>query len=206
MTTAYTTINAAVSYYPRADLPGVTIGFAHFRNTNGAQVYGPDSLSAVDDRTERFYLQSSYTFEFLARNTASFHLSTSDRVDHSVRRYNVGNTIVGLGLSSQFGIPLQTGLDVALNLNSLPPGLSAAGTSFNYTTVALRGRYEIEKDILSVSGALTPTFGNFKRTVIDVGSEWLVQQTMSVQLQFTFFSNAGSTNDTFVNLRCRYDV
>ena len=206
-TTTYSNVTAAVSYAPIGDLPGLTAGVAHFLNFNGLPVAGPDSLDAVDDRTVRFFLQSTYGFRFLVPNTATLNVSTSNRTDNSIRHYNVKNTVLGIGLTSQIAVPFQAGVDLAANLNTLPsadqPGVAS---SLNYTTLSLRGRYEIEREILSITADVTPTFGDFRRTVLDLGSEWFLYPAMRLQFQFSYFRNSGTESDSFVSLKYQYDL
>jgi hypothetical protein len=76
----------------------------------------------------------------------------------------------------------------------------------DYTTVSFSGRYSVLKETLSFLAAVSPTFGDFKRTVVDLGSEWYAQSAMRVSLQFSYLQNQGVTNDSVWSLRYRYDL
>lgn len=205
-TTTYSTITGAVSYYPSADAPNITVGVSHFGNENPLSVDGPDSLSVIHDNTTQIFLQSSYDFTFGGRHTALVSFSTASKEDNSIYRANVKNATIGLGLMSRFAIPLQTNVDLAMYFNSLPTGVRGISKDLNYTTISLRGRYIIIADILNATAAVSPTFGDFKRTVLGVGAEYYVMPRMSFALDFSFFQNAGAQNDNFISLRYKYDI
>ncbi len=209
-TTTYSTVTGSISYYPvDRSIPNVTVGASHFDNSNGLSAQSPDTLTAynaVSDMTTQVFFQSSYDFTLAARHTAMLNFSTSNKDDNSLFNADVKSTTIGLGLMSRYGFPLQTNLDVALNLNTLPTTVRGKSQDLDYTTITARGRYGIISDILIATAMVSPTFGDFKRTVFEIGGEYYVLPTMSFILQFSYFENKGATNDNFVSLRYRYDL
>ena len=206
-TTSFDNLNFAVSYFPGAEYPNATVGFARYTSRNYLSLNSPDSGSVVDDATNRFFVQSSYDFELSAQHTASFNLSTSNRDDQSLRHYNVKNVTVSFGLSTRYSIPLQTSIDIGINTNSLPKAATADSSGrFNYTTLSLNARYAIVRDLLSVTASASPTFGDFERTGLDASVEWTIVEAMTVVMQFTLYNNHGFSNDRIWSLRYRYDM
>ncbi len=206
-TTVFRTVNVAASYYAKSDFPSLTVGFTNFVNNNGLNPTGLDSILAVDDITNRFFLQSSYNFIYRGQHTAILNFTTSQRDDRTVRETDVSNTSVTMGLTSRYAIPLQTTVELGFNFNSFPPATRGGQRrSLDYTSVALSGRYSILANILSVMGTVAPTFGELKRTVADLRVEWFANRTMSFTLQFSYFSNAGVPDDSYFSLRYRYDI
>jgi len=206
-TTSFTNLNLAVSYYPDPEYPNVTGGFARYTSRNYIPLASKDSLSAINDATNRFFLQSTYEFDLSARHTASFNLSTSNRTDRSLRQYNVNNFTVGLGLSTKYIVPLQTSVDISINTNTLPSvGVVGASRKFNYTTLSLHARYSIVADIFSIFATASPTFGDFTRTGWDASLAWNALPTMVFELQFSLYDTPGLSRDTIWSLRYRYDV
>lgn len=200
-TTTFTNLNVALSYYPIPKIPNVTIGYSRYHNDNGLLT---DTLTAIQDVTNRVYVQSSYDFEAAARHTAMFTISASKREDSSPRRLNVNNLMTSLGIGTRYRIPLQTDFSAALNLNDLPTGTPGETRRFNYTTLMAHARYTPVRDILSVMATVSPSFGDFERTTFDLGIEWFVFPPMSLLLQFSYFKNVGAPNEDFVSLRYRY--
>jgi hypothetical protein len=206
-TTVFSNFNAAATWFPRRELPTVTVGFSRYSNDNSLAANGPDSLSAIIDATLRFYVQSSYDFVAGARHTATLNLSTSKRTDETVRKYDLANVTGEVGITTQYAIPLQTILSVAVYLNTLPSGVNRGETvDLNYTAISLTGRYTLIRDVLLLNGSIAPTFGNYRRTAADLGAEWFVRRNMSLQFQCAFFYNDGNSNDSIVSLRYRFTI
>ncbi len=206
-TTDFTNMNIAASYLPRRDLPTITVGFSHYGNDNGLQVSGADSLTAVNDGTNRIYLQSSYNFLFGARHTARLNVSTSNRSDESIRRYDVKNVTLEIGLTTLYTIPLRTVFNLGIFRNTLPAGtLRGESRYVNYTVLTLGSRYTVIAGILTLGATVAPTFGDYKRIVLDFGSEWTARPDMSLLFQLTFFKNDGVPDERIVSLRYRYTI
>jgi hypothetical protein len=206
-TTVFRTVNIAASYYAQANLPSVTVGYTNFVNDNDLNPTGLDSILAVDDMTHRFFLQSSYNFIYRGQHTAILNLTTSQRDDRTVRETDVSNTIVTVGLTSRYAIPLQTTVEIGLNFNSFPPTTRGGERrSLDFTSVALTGKYVALTNILTFIATVAPTFGELKRTVVDMRAEWFAIQAMSFTLQFSYFKNTGVADDSYISLRYRYDI
>lgn len=204
-TTAFSNANIAATWSPRRELPTVTLGFARYSNDNDLAPGGPDSTAAILDATLRFYLQASHDFRMGARHTATLGLSTSSRSDETVRKYDVQNFTGEVGLTTHFAIPLQTILNAAVYLNSIPTG-SGSSTDLNYTALSLMARYAIIQDLFTLSGSIAPTFGDYKRTAADLGAEWTARPNMTILFQFAFYHNDDGTNDSIVSLRYRFHL
>jgi len=202
-TTTYSNFNIALGYSPVSSAQTFTVGYARFANSNTLPL---DSLAAVDDETNRFFVQSTFDFDAGARHTLSVNVSASDRDDKSQRKIDVKSTTIAMGVGSQYSIPLRTSVDMAINLNKFPGGTSGTQQELNYTSLSLNGRYSVQKETVIFMATLTPTFGGFRRTVVDLGTQWYVMPSMSFILQFTYFNNPGPFNDTIWSLRYQYDL
>jgi outer membrane translocation and assembly module TamA len=124
-----------------------------------------------------------------------------------VRKYDLANVTGEVGITTQYAIPLQTILSVAVYLNTLPSGVNRGETvDLNYTAISLTGRYTLIRDVLLLNGSIAPTFGNYRRTAADLGAEWFVRRNMSLQFQCAFFYNDGNSNDSIVSLRYRFTI
>lgn len=207
-TTSFTNFNIAVSYYPDPEYPNVTVGFSRYANKNPLSTTDTlNTFTAIDDATNRWFIQSAYDFDLVVHHTASLNISTSGRDDRSLRRNNVTNTTVGFGVATTYKIPLRTSIDVSINMNSLPSTLVAgARQDFDYTTLSFNARYAIIRDMLTLSATAAPTLGDFKRNAWDATVSWIAMTAMTVELQLSLYNNRGLTNDTIWSLRYRYDV
>ncbi len=206
-TTTYTTLSLAISYYPTGTPATFTGGYSRYRSENPLGLLGPDSLNAVDDVTNRFYLQSTYDVHLITRHTLGVRFSSSVRNDQTVRRLDVQNFSAGVSVTTRYAIPLETTLDASLNLNTLPvSGSRGATSSLDYTSLALQGRYELLRDVFACTAQLSGTFGDIGRTVFDVGGEWYALTAFRLSLEYAHFTNTGNPSEGFVSLRGRYEL
>jgi hypothetical protein len=202
-TTTFSNINAAVSVYPFSDFPGVTLGYSRFDNDNDL---APDSLAAIRDITNRVYLQTTYGFDLGVHHTAMFNASSSVRNDYTMRNQDVSSRSVAIALASQFSIPLQTELSLALNLNDLPASSGSTSRKFNYTVLSLHGRYELLPNTVTCTATIGPTFGDVARTVLDGGLEWHISPPMTLNIQAGTFTSSNTASESFFSIRYRYDL
>ncbi len=200
-TTVFTTLNAAISYYPTTDFPGLTLGYARYSNENDI---APDSLLSISDVTNRLSLQSFYTFEWGTTHTLLLNLSSSVRTDHTKAAQNVNNFVTVIGLTTRYRIPLQTEVSIGVNLNELPGATPATSSRLDYTSLNFTARYVAVPKILTLIGTIGPTFGDFARTTLDARAEWAFLDPMMLLFQASYFNNRGIPNDTFVSLRFLY--
>lgn len=206
-TTVFSNVNIAATWLSRRDLPTVTVGVSLFDNDNGLGVSSKDSLAAIDDGTTRLYLQSSYEFVAGARHTASLNVSTSNRTDASIRKYDVDNVTAELGLTTLYAIPLRTVVSAAMFLNTLPePGMRGQTRTLNYTVLSLAGRYGLLNNTLTLAASVAPAFGDYRRIAFDAGAEWAARPDMQLIFQLSFFRNADFPNESIVSLRYRYTI
>jgi hypothetical protein len=206
-TTTFSNINVAVSYYPRIALPVFTVGYGHFSTENGLSTTGRDSTGAVSDLTNRIFIQTSYDFDLGARHTALVSYSFSDRDDRSSRGFDIRNSSLMLSLSSRYRIPLQTSIDLTINLNRLPSGGTAQVLqNFDYTSLSFNARYAVFHERLTLVSTVNPVFGDFRRTVVDLAGDLVLTDGMHVLLQYTHFQNSGIPNDRIWSIMYRYDL
>lgn len=206
-TTAFSTMNIAATYLPRQDAPTITLGFSRYDNDNGLALNGRDSLSVINDATNRVYLQSTYDFLWGARHTASLNFAVSNRADESLRQYDVRNVTAELGVTTLYRIPLRTTVSVAAFFNTMPTGVvRGASTDLDYTMLSLAGRYTLIRDVLLIAATFAPTLGDYRRIAFDFGTEWNARPDMQLVLQCSFFSSEGYPNENIVSLRYRYSI
>ena len=206
-TTVFSTLTTAVTYSPNTKFPTFTLGYNRYNNSNGLDPASVDSLNAISDVTNRIFLSSSYDFQFVADHRVSLNLSSSDRSDETMRGLSVNAATVGLSLDTRYRIPLTTSVDLAMNFNKLPgPFAGAPQQQLNYVTLGFQGRYDIIPAILSAQAAVSPSFGDFKRTVFNLDSEWSFYPSMRLIGEFSYFKNPGFGDENFVSLRYQYEL
>ena len=78
--------------------------------------------------------------------------------------------------------------------------------SLNYTTITLNGRYKFYKDRFRISGTVAPTFGDFKRTVLETSLQYSITDHQSAAFQYQWIINSGVQNDSYVSLIYRVNL
>jgi hypothetical protein len=210
-TTVYSTITAAVTYASRKAFPTVTLGYNRYDNSNGLNTDPADTVNApnaVSDVTNRIFFQTSYDFQWLGNShTVSANVSSSDRSDATIRDISVNAATFGLSFDTRYAIPLITSIDVAMNYNRFPgPYPGAPRERLDYTTLALQARYEFIASLLSAQASISPSFGDFKRTVFDLGADWSFYPAMRLIAELSYFKNQGAGDQNFVSLRYLYEL
>ncbi len=204
-TTRFTTMNAAASYDTRGPWPGITVGYTRYVNRNDLANYGRDSMSAVNDQTNRIYVLLTQRLTYLASHSMSLSYSHSQRSDYSVLDSDVRNSSLSFNLMSRFSAPLQTNLGYSLNNNEIPSAAGRASGALNYSTLFITGQYFLPAELGSVSTTISPTFGDFKRLALDFLAQWNITHVMNLSLQYSYFNNEGFANDDFWSLKYRFE-
>lgn len=222
-TTTYKTINTSVTYYPPREYPNVTIGYGLNTNSNplSSDTTGKNNiekqiaLRAIDDKTNRFFLQTSYGFSYWGQHDASLNLDISNKDDLTSKQQDVStfnttfliNTVHNLLLESSLGFSVST-----LKFPQVDTSGIVVQTSLSYQTLSLSGRYKIYKDYLRVQGTIAPTFGDLLRLLIETGLIYTIDSHQSASLNFQFIRNTSSAlaaltnkNDSYVSILYRVD-
>lgn len=206
-TTRFTTFNAAVNFDPRPDLPSFSAGWTRYVNANDLSASGPNSNSAVDDQTNRFFFLVSHRFILDATHTASASISTSHRNDYTPKNFDVKNISVSFNLSTKYIIPLQTSVGYTTNYNRFPSTFAPTSTTeINYSSLFLFGQYSFFDEELVFGTTYSPMFGDFKRMALDFNLQWNATQNLNFMFQYSYFNNEGAANDDFGSLKVRYDI
>ncbi len=213
LTTTYQTINASVSYYPTSNMPNFTVGYGNNSESNPinpADTNATDAAQAINDETNRFFVQSTYDFSYWGRHNATLSLDLSNKTDNTANKQNVKGFNAFLLVNTVHTFPLESSIGYMMSLNTLPKATvdSTGGvfktvtssTSLNYSTITLNGRYKIYKDLLKLSATYAPTFGDFQRTLMELGLLYAIANNQSASFQYQYIVNSGTKNDSYVSL------
>ncbi|MDP3682940.1 MAG: hypothetical protein Q8S01_03320, partial [Ignavibacteria bacterium] len=186
-TTTFQTLNSSISFYPRTNLPSIIVGYTRLNNTNGlSPIKNPaDStayLSAIDDITNRISTQLSYNFEWHYRHSVSLSFVNSTRDDKSYANYDIENSSVTVSSGTRWFDNLSSSLNISMN-NSM-----VDTTSFSYVSLSLGANYSMLQEKLLLSGSLSPSFGDYKRTSFDASALYYLMPNLTLQLQFRYLN------------------
>jgi len=217
LTTTYATFNTSVSYYPTSNMPNITIGYGNNTNSNPIDPLDTNLIvadRAINDKTNHYFAQSTYDFSYWGRHNATLSLDYSSKMDNTANRQNVKGFNAFLLINTVHTFPLESSIGYTMSLNtiplvtsvvdstSIPPATKTliSSTSLNYSTITLNGRYKIYGDVLKLSGTIAPTFGDFKRTVLEIGLLYAIAHNQTAAFDYQYIINSGVKNDSYVSL------
>lgn len=216
-TTAMTTANAGLSYFPGTDIPNMTLAYVHASNAN--DLPHADTVYAVDDGTDRVIVQLGKEFPYLGgRQSASLSVSTSTRDDRTARDFDTKNTSVILSDAATWPYQLQTLLSLSVNASTFGTsggtfgGAGLPSQSLSYTTLTANARWTTLENRLFLTAALSPTFGDIERTVVEGGAQYSLMPNISIATNLScyfnskLFGTAVLTNDVIWSIVLRADM
>jgi len=155
----------------------------------------------------------SYDFVAGIRHTATLSFNLASKTDNTFFKRNQSNMYLQAGIASTFSIPLTTTFSVVFSQNKseyeafygstdsllINQDSSLVSTPFNYTTVNIGARYRMMDNNLELASMLSPSFGAFKRTTVQVGANYtyMVRHTFAFSAQYDL--NSGIANDTIIS-------
>jgi hypothetical protein len=201
-TTHYANTNVAASYFPIIKMPSLTLGFSSYSNVNSIPVL-PDTLhQAIDNTTIRYYVESSYGFDYIVRQFVTIDFGISNRNDRVVLGTDLSDFNFAFLVNSDFGdLPLKTtvGFNINGNRNSQKAfdstqAITEQVQTFNYTFITLGGAYSLLENRLVVRASYTPAFGSFTRNSFAASGSYRVSKSQSLNLNLNYFTMSSGSD------------
>jgi hypothetical protein len=228
-TTTYNTLNTYVTVFPGVNLPSFTVGYGLNTRKNPLELRldtvvtavadttfpstKSDSLNYANEITNRFFLSANYNFNLYARQTATLSLSIANKKDNTFYMRDQNNVSLSAALTTFYKIPLQTTIAFILSHNETFAALfdtvanryfsTTQSQAFNYQTVSLSGRYRMLNERLILTATLAPSFGDFKRLLVQAGIDYQVMNNQYLVGQLDFIQNPGLGNDVIASILYR---
>jgi hypothetical protein len=202
-TTTFKTLSASISFFPRIDFPNITLGYNRYDNNNGLSVNLPDtnlSKNSVADVTNRFMMQCSYDFKAYVRQSASFSFTTSDRVDNGASKSNAKFNSTSLNINSYWSPQLTSNFGLLYSTSEI------SGIPFDYVSLSFGGSYKLLDNKLQLSANLSPSFGDYKRQIIEVVANYYVLYNLNLIFQTRVYRIPGSPTNSIVGLTTRLSI
>jgi hypothetical protein len=138
----------------------------------------------------------------IARNSVSASFSISNKKDKTFYKRDQDNINFSTLLVSSFNIPLQTTFGIIIS-HTAAHSMYDTTQSFNYQTISLGARYRLMNDRLNLLATVAPSFGDFKRILMQAGAEYQVVENHYIVSQFDFIKNSDRANDVIFSLLYR---
>ncbi|RPI03297.1 MAG: hypothetical protein EHM64_12535 [Ignavibacteriae bacterium] len=188
-----------------------TIGLSSIINKYSV-VPSSDGTNTADEVTNRVFVATNYDFIFGARHSVSATLSLANKKDNTFYKRDQDNLNVSTALTTTYRIPLQTTLSFIVSHNATYAALQDSvrgylpttqkGT-FDYQTISFNARYRFLNDRLSVLATLAPSFGDFKRFMIQTGFDFQVMENHYLVGELDVIQNPGKENDVIASMMYR---
>ncbi len=216
-TTTYNTLNTSITAYPSAELPSFTIGYGLNTRKNpidlSIDTTQIDSLSIASEKTDRFFIAMNYDFQMVVRNSLTASVSIANKKDNTFYKRDQDNINFSTMISSFFSIPLQTTIGVIVSHTASYSAWDSVQQvylnttqkqMFNYQTISLGARYRIMHDRLNLLATVAPSFGDFKRLLLQAGAEYQVRENHYLVSQFDFIKNSDNASDVVFSILYRF--
>ena len=185
------------------DFPNITFGYNRYDNNNGLSLNLPDtnlSKYTVADITNRFMMQCSYDFKAYVRQSASFSFTTSDRVDNGASKSNAKFNSTSLNINSYWNSQLTSNFGLLYSTSEI------SGVPFDYVSLSIGGSYKLLDNKLQLSANLSPSFGDYKRQIIEVVANYYVLYNLNLIFQTRVYRIPGSPTNSIVGLTTRLSI
>ncbi len=196
-TTAYQTFNSSVSIYPGENIPNFTLGYTRYDNSNDLS---DSSSAAVNDATNKFYLQISHKFMLEIPHNAYLYFSSSNRTDNTVWDRNSKNLSVTFNLKSEWNKTLSSHIGATYYTSE------SASLPYDYSSFFLGGSLLLLQDKLELRATLTPSFGDFERQAFDFVGSYRVIEDLVLSLQARFYRIPDVSTNSIIGLTTRYTL
>ncbi|MBI3586709.1 MAG: hypothetical protein HY088_06235 [Ignavibacteriales bacterium] len=208
-TTTYANLNSSITVYPGNNLPSFTFGYGN--GTRSSDAAKTDSLFVADDATNRISLQVGHDFTWGARHNLSLGMSLADKKDNTFNKQDQSNNSFFGSLTTIYSIPLQT--TVSLNINNtksqlliLSPVRLLTPQEFKLTSLSVNAQYRMMNEKLRLACTVAPTFGDLKRTLVQLASDYALTENHSIVFQYDYIQNpAPAVNDNIISLVYRFN-
>jgi hypothetical protein len=170
-------------------------------------------VQIANENTNRYFIAMNYDFNYLARQSATATLSIANKKDKTFFQRDMDNVNFSTSLTSYYSIPLQTTLTFVVSQSSAYSALQdsvkayLSGTQkqvFKYQTISLGVRYRLMDDRLNLLATVAPSFGDFKRLLIQAGAEYQFAENHYLVSQCDFIKNSGRASDIVFSLLYRF--
>lgn len=186
-TTTFQTINTSVSYYPRFDFPSLIVSYT--KNINENDLLDTDA-SKINSNLNRVTVSAMYDFTVIKKHQVSLSFTTANKDDKNVvNNFDSKSSNVNFNSTTNWSDVLTSNFNVIVNrsdINNTP----TTSTTLNYISLNMGGSYYLLSNNLKIEGALTPSFGDFKRFGIESKAQYKVLNNFYVSGLLNFYFNS----------------
>jgi hypothetical protein len=208
-TTTFDFFNSSLTILPGTGYPTFTLGFG--LNNQANDIVGAP-LFKVDNKTTLLFLGMGYDFVAGARHNLNVNVSSTDRTDATVYKRDQQNLNIQAFVNSTISPMLQTSVGYVLsnNTTNIPTIVNdtvraVTATEINYSTVTAGAQLRLMEEMLRFIVTVSPTFGDFNRTIARAGLDIYASRQHTFELVFDYIQNSGMKDDTIGSVIYRFN-
>jgi hypothetical protein len=138
-----TELGATLSYFPYQSLPSLNLTYANMNRSNGVSDTETE-LYRVDNNTQRLSFNTSYNFDVSGtRNAVTLNYTTYGRDEEVNPGAQSDFGLYGIGLRTNFSIPIVSRLNYSKSENDIGTGTSIAQSNLKVNTFLIGVDYVI---------------------------------------------------------------
>jgi hypothetical protein len=213
-TTTYNALSTSLTVFPGGEYPSLTVGYGLNTRKNPVDAAVDttyiDSVSVANEATNRFFIATNYEFQMLVRHSLTASVSIASKNDNTFFKRNQNNLNLSVSVTTTYTFPLQTTIALIISQNKAyqakrdtTSGRYLTQTDvipFSYSTVSLNARYRMFSDRLNLLATFAPSFGDFKRLLIQAGAEYQLFRNNIIVGQLDFMNNSSISNDVIASI------
>lgn len=169
----------------------------------------------VNDFINRIYVAINHSFNLLGRQSAEISVNLAKKKDDTFYRRDQDNLNITFTTATQYDVPLQTMLSFIVSNNAVYSAMQDSLGAylrvtqkqiFNYQTISVGARYRMLNNKLDLAALLAPSFGDFKRILLQVGADYEIADKHNLVSQIDFIQNSGKSSNIILSIIYRFNI
>ncbi len=203
-TTHFRNLESSISIYPRPNFPNITLGYANFIVRNDIDPLTADSikrLSLLDDITHQISFSSNYDLKLKTLQRIFMNVVMSRKQDRTYKNLSVKYLSTNFSLQSFWKKNFHTFIGATLSISDLTT------SKYEYYSLIFGARVSNYSGKLRSTFSINPSFGNLKRALFELLSQYYLFQNFSLNFNMRYIINTKNIkNESILNLLARYEI
>lgn len=202
-TTNYRNFESSISLYLRRNFPNLTFGYSNYKVNNDIDPATADSIrlmSYLNDVTNQFSISSNYDLRWKVLHRVFLNVITSRKRDYTYKNLSAKFLSVNFSIQNFWTKKFNTFLGSTISSSEV------STSKYNYYAFNVGTRLNSFDDKLKTTFSVSPTFGNLKRTILDLSNQYFLLKNFSLNLNIRYLFNVKPVkNESIVNFFAQYE-
>lgn len=202
-TTNFQNFESSFSLYLRRNFPNFTIGYANYKVKNDIDPTTSDSirqLNYLNDLTHQISFSSNYDLRLKVLHRILLNVITSRKKDYSHRNLSAKFWAINFSIQNFWSKRFSTFWGTSMSSSSI------SSYKYNYYSFTAGSRVNSFNDKLKTTLSINPSFGNLKRTIVDLINQYYLHQNFSINFVIRYiFNSKPLRNESIANFTAQYE-